>query len=290
VFPTSIASNTPGIIQRWSRQTHYSQYHARAMAASERSDARLYVIPGSHPAMAARRMLELKGIPYRRVDLMPVISRGALRALRFPSNTVPSLAIGGRRLTGSREIARELDSIQPDPPLYPAEPERRVATEDAERWGEEVLQPAVRRILWNALKRNRAPLASYAEGARLGIPIGLAVRTAAPIVAAASRMNRADDGAVRQDLASLPGWLKRIDDWIAEGVLGSDPPNAADLQIGASLRLAMTLDDLRPSIASRPAGELALRAIPDFPGQAPPVLPASWLEPVRESATAAAPG
>ena len=32
-------------------------------------DATLYVIPGSHPAMVARRMLELKGIPYKRVDL-----------------------------------------------------------------------------------------------------------------------------------------------------------------------------------------------------------------------------
>jgi len=252
------------------------------VAADQKPEAKLYAIPGSHPAMAARRMLELKGIPYRRIDLMPVISRGALRALRFPSNTVPSLAIGGRKLTGSREIAQELDARQPEPPLYPSDPEQRVAVEDAERWGEEVLQPAVRRILWNALKRDRAPLASYAEGARLGVPIGLAVKTAGPIVAAASRMNRADDAAVRHDLASLPGCLKRIDDWIAEGVLGSDPPNAADLQIGASLRLAMTLDDLRPAIASRPAGEMALRAVPNFPGQAPPVLPASWLEPVRE--------
>ena len=223
----------------------------RARWPAPRPDAKLYVIPGSHPAMAARRMLELKGIPYKRVDLMPVISRGALRALRFPSNTVPSLAIDGRKLTGSRDIARELDEIRPDPPLYPAEPERRVAVEDAERWGEEILQPAVRRILWNALKRNRAPLASYAEGARLGIPIGLAVKTAAPIVAAASRMNSADDEAVRHDLASLPGWLKRIDDWIAEGVLGSDPPNAADLQIGASLRLAMT--PRRPAARDRRA-------------------------------------
>jgi glutathione S-transferase len=260
------------------------------MAAAPGSDAKLYVIPGSHPAMAARRMLELKGIPYRRVDLMPVISRGVLRALRFPSNTVPSLAIAGRKLTGSREIARELEAMRPEPPLYPSDPEQRVAVEDAERWGEEVLQPAVRRILWNALKRDRAPLASYAEGARLGVPIGIAVKTAAPIVAAANRMNRADDDAVRRDLASFPGWLKRIDDWIGEGVLGSDPPSAADLQLGASLRLAMTLDDLRPAIASRPAGEMAMRAIPDFPGQAAPVLPTAWLAPVREAERATAAG
>jgi glutathione S-transferase len=257
------------------------------MAAASGPEAKLYVIPGSHPAMAARRMLELKGIRYRRIDLMPVISRGLLLALRFPSNTVPSLEIAGRKLTGSREIAHELDAMQPAPPLYPSEPEQRVVVEEADRWGEEVLQPAIRRILWNALKRNRAPLASYAEGARLGVPIGLAVKTAAPIVAAANRMNQASDDAVRRDLASLPGWLKRIDDWIAEGVLGSDPPSAADLQIGASLRLAMTLDDLRPVIASRPAGDLAVRAIPDFPGKAPPVLPASWLAVVHEAQEAA---
>ena len=79
----------------------------------------------------------------------------------------------------------------------------------------------MRRILWNALKRDRAPLRSYAEGAKLGVPIGLAVKTAAPIVAAAARMNSADDEAVRADLAALPGQLQRVDDWIAEGVLGA---------------------------------------------------------------------
>jgi glutathione S-transferase len=256
------------------------------MADGPSPEAKLYVIPGSHPAMAARRMLELKGIPYKRVDLMPVISRGALTVLRFPSNTVPSLLIDDRKLTGSREIARELDRIRPDPPLYPAQAERRVAVEEAERWGEEVLQPAARRILWNALRRDRAPLRSYAEGARLGVPIGVAVRTAAPIVAAGARMNKADDETVRADLAAMPGWLQRIDDWVAEGTLGSEPPNAADLQIAASLRLAMTLDDLRPAIASRPAGEMAMRAIPDFPGQAPPVLPSAWLESLRSAQTA----
>ena len=255
---------------------------------AEASEATLYVIPGSHPAMVARRALDLKGIPYKRVDLMPVISRGALRALRFPSNTVPSLKIDGRKLTGSREIVRELDRIRPEPALYPTDPEQRAAVEEAERWGDEVLQAPVRRILWNTLKRDRAPLRSYAEGAKLGVPIGLAVKTAAPIVAAAARMNSADDDVVRADLAALPAQLQQVDDWIAEGVLGADPPNAADLQIAASLRLAMTVDDLRPAIEERPAGQMALRAIPDFPGHAPPVLPPAWLEPLRATQSATA--
>jgi hypothetical protein len=33
---------------------------------------------------------------------------------------------------------------------------------------------------------------------------------------------------VRRDLAALPGILQRIDDWIAEGVIGGEQPNAAD--------------------------------------------------------------
>ena len=75
--------------------------------------------------------------------------------------------------------------------------------------------------------------------------------------------------------------LQRIDDWIAEGVLGGEQPNAADFQVATCLRLAMSLDDLRPAIESRPGGELALRIVPDYPGRIPPVLPAAWLEPLR---------
>ena len=49
----------------------------------------------------------------------------------------------------------------------------------------------------------------------------------------------------------------------------------------------MTLDDLRPAIEGRPAGELAKRVVPDYPGHAPPILPAAWLEPLRGETAAA---
>ena len=246
--------------------------------------ATLYSIPGSHPAMTVRRMLELKGIDYRRVDLMPWVSHGILRALRFPGNTVPALRIDGRKITGSREIARELDRLVPEPPLFPADPDTRVKVEDAERWGDETLQGRARRSLWNAVRRDRSPLASFAVGARLGVPVGLAVRTGGPLVAAAARMNKADDEAVRADVAALPGMLRQVDDWIDEGVLAGDALNAADLQIAASLRLVMTLDDLRPHIDRHKAAALAERAIPEFPGRVPPILPPEWLEPLRAEA------
>ena len=87
-------------------------------------DARLYVFPGSHPAMIGRLMLEHKGIAYKRTDLLPVISKVVVRALGFPGATVPALKIDGRRVQGSRAISRELDRIQPDPPLFPSDPSR----------------------------------------------------------------------------------------------------------------------------------------------------------------------
>ncbi len=245
------------------------------------SRATLYMIPGSHPCVAVRLMLEHKKIDHKRVDLMPVISRGVLKLMRFPGATVPALRIDGRRITGSRQISAALDEIQPEPPLFPADPAARVAVEDAERWGEEVLADAVRRMLWNAIKRDKGPLRSYAEGSRLGIPIGLAVATAAPIIAAEVRINNVTDEAVAADLAALPGWLDRIDGWITEGLLGGEAPNAADFQIAAGIRLAMTLQDLRQEIASRPAGTLAMRLVPEFAGDAPPVMPSEWLEPLR---------
>ena len=250
------------------------------------SRATLYVIPGSHPAIAVKRMLEHKGIKHRRVDLLPVISRAVLKAMRFPGVTVPSLRIDGRKITGSREISKALDEVQPQPLLFPSDPARRVAVEDAERWGEEVLADATRRILWNAIKRDKAPLRSYLGDARIGVPHGLAVATAAPIIAAEVRINDVTDDAVRTDLAAVPTWLDRIDGWIADGLLGGDEPNAADFQIAAGVGLAMTLQDLRPLIAARPAGEHSKRFVPNYPGDVPPILPPEWLEPVQAAAPA----
>jgi glutathione S-transferase len=240
-------------------------------------EAKLYVIPGSHPSWSAMLMLDRKGIPFKRVDLMPVISKGVLKAQRFPGVTVPALKIEGRRVQGSREIARELDHLQPDPALLPSDPEKLIKVEEAEAWGDE-FQQKPRRFSWWAFKRDRAPMASYSEGARLGIPVGLAVKTGGPIVSLSARFNEATDENVRADLASLPEDLDRIDGWIKEGVMGGGEPNAADFQIAPSVRLAMSFDDLRPYIEQRPAGRLAAQIVPDFPGRTPPVFPPEWLE------------
>jgi glutathione S-transferase len=236
-------------------------------------DARLFVIPASHPSIAVELMLERKGIVYKRTDLLPVISKGALRAVGFPGQTVPAL-----------KIARELERLRPEPALFPADPELRAAVEEAERFGDEQLQHPVRQILWWTLKHDKAPLRSYSEGAKIGLPIGLAMKTAAPIVALAARFNEASDENARAGLAALPALLDKVDQLITAGVLNGEELNAADFQIAPSVGLAMTLDDLRPAIEGRPAGALAKRVVPHYPGKTPPILPAAWLEPLRSPA------
>src|SRR3954468_2774954 len=128
---------------------------------------KLYVIPGSHACRSGILMVEHKQVPYRRVDIPTLMHPLATRFLRFPAHqetrsagrerplalrfgdrvgTVPALAADGHRVSTNRAIARFLDEHHPDRPLLPAAPEHRPAVEEAERWANDKLQMAARRI------------------------------------------------------------------------------------------------------------------------------------------------
>ena len=239
--------------------------------------ATLFGVPASHPTLAAELMLRQKGIRYRRIDLVAVTHRALVRALGFPSSTVPALRLDGQRVQGTREMALALDAMRPQPPLFPADAERRRAVGEAEAWGDTALQPVARRLVWAALKRDRSTIATYLEGARNPIPVAVAERVAAPIVAAAAALNGATDANVRRDLAELPRLLDRVDELLADGVIGGAELNAADFQIATSIALLATMDDLRPLMEGRPLAEHARRVAPSYPGRLPPVFPSSWL-------------
>jgi glutathione S-transferase len=241
---------------------------------------RLYVVPASHPCAAVEAALALKGIPYQRVDRLPVVSRLQGR-VTYGGSTVPGLVLdGGEKIVGSRTIMRRLEQIAAEPALYPADPAARAAVEEAERWGDAVLQGRVRRIVWAALRRHPKAMEGYTSASRLPVPIALARPGFGLVAWAASRLNRVDDPTVREDLQALPQDLDRIDAWIADGVLGAGTPNAADLQIGASLALAMSIGDVRPLVEPRPAARLAAY-VAAVPGAIPTgALPPGWLPPV----------
>ncbi len=239
-------------------------------------NAKLYVLPGSHPCAAVEVALRMKSIDYDRVDLLPM-TQLLIGPLRYRGTTVPGMRLDGERIVGSRTIMRRLDELVPEPPLLPsAQDPIRTKVLDAERWGDEVFQSVPRRIVDVAFLRRPAAMESYAGDAKLPLPRPL-MRPALPLTAKLmAGKNKARDETARADLAALPGNLDRIDGWIAEGLLGGDRPNAADLQIGSTVRLLMSVGDVRPLIASRPAAGLT-RYFPPMVGEIEAgLLPAEW--------------
>ena len=240
--------------------------------------ARLYVVYGSHPCATVQRALDMKALPYKVVELLPPM-HAALQRLRFGKRTVPGLTLeSGEKLTGSRTILRRLEELAPEPSLFPAEPRARTEVDRAEEWGDEVWQPTARRLVWRTLTLRPQAMKSYQEGSRFPLPT-VAVRALAPAVNAVERrLNGAEEGAVRADLRALPGHLDRIDAWLADGVLGSATVNAADLQIAPTSRLMLTLGDVRPFFAGRPAEAHAMGLFGEWAGSTPAgVFPAEWL-------------
>lgn len=244
---------------------------------SETVSATLFGVPASHPSLAAELMLRHKGIDYRRIDFVAAVHRVMVRALGFPGLTVPALRLDGKRVQGTREIALALDAVRPEPPLVPPEATRRRVVLAAELWADEGYQPVPRRLIWSAMKRDRSTIATYLEGAKVGIPAPIAARTAAPVVAAAARLNQATDENVRRDLAALPALIDHVDRLLGEGTIGGAELNVADFQVATTTGLLSTMADVRPLLEGRPAFEHSRRVAPGYPGQVGPVFPAAWL-------------
>ena len=245
---------------------------------------KLYVIPGSHACRSAMLMLEHKQVPYRRVDIVtllhPLVSRlrgfnargekrsaGGRRTLglRFGDRlgTVPALAADGQRISTNHGIARFLDSQHPEPPLFPADPQQRAAVEEAERWANETLQMAARRIPAAALLRDPVAISRSAGDGRLGYLLYKRALTRRLILPTLFRgVFAASASAERDPVAELPAMLDRIDAWIADGVLGGAQLNAADFMVAPSLALILYRPDVMPMFEGRPALKLVDRLVP----------------------------
>jgi glutathione S-transferase len=186
---------------------------------------------------------------------------------------VPGLLVDGEAVHGSVAILEKLEELVPEPTLYPAPIAE--AVREAERWGDAELQDLGRRLPWGAL-HFRPEAAGTFGGAGALDPAGtdFAIRAAR----AAWRYHGISAARLAEDLAGLPGKLDHVDALAADGIVGGETPTAADLQIGATLRVLLTIGDLHPLLAGRPAERIARRWFPDYPGDVPAgAFPVGWV-------------
>lgn len=238
---------------------------------------RLYGIPLSHPVLAVRGMLDRKGLPYTYVSLLGGGHPPSLWALGFHKATVPAMRLpDGRRVQGSLAIAAALEELQPEPSLYPADPGLRASAQEAERWGESVLQPVPRRLIRWGLRHHLSQRQWFAENATPLPAPKLIGALLTPVLPVFVWQVGASDDRVRQDLAELPGLLDHVDQLIDDGVVGGDQPGAADFQIATSVRMLVAMQDVGHLVAGRPCETWARRLVPDYPA-IPPAFPVTWL-------------
>jgi glutathione S-transferase len=234
----------------------------------------LHALPPSHPCMTAEAALKLKGIAYERIDFTPGEHVAKMAELYGEGNTtVPGVLIDGEPVHGSRRILARLEALQPAPPLYPGD--KADAVREAERWGDEELQDLGRRLPWGALHFRPEAVGTFGGAGPLD-PAGtdFAIRMAR----ATWKYHGITAQRLADDLAGLPAKLDHVDGLVENGTIGGETPNAADLQIGATIRVLLTVGDLVPLLSHRPAEGLARRWFPDYPGEIPAgAYPAGWV-------------
>jgi glutathione S-transferase len=242
---------------------------------------KLYVILGSHACRAAILMLEHKGVPFRRVEIVTLMHPVAVRLLGFNAGgetrvagerrtlglrfgdlmgTVPALRADGQRVSTNRAIARFLDEHHPDPPLLPADPERRAAVEEAECWANQTLQMDARRIAV-ARRGDDGELARETANGRLGPLLYRHTLARRLIIPRLAHVFTPGDG--DRLLDTLRSHLDRVDAYMKAGVLGGETLNVADFMVAPSLALILYRPDVRPLFAGRPALELVDRLLPE---------------------------
>jgi glutathione S-transferase len=251
---------------------------------------KIYRVPASHPSQAVIRGAELKGIDHKVVDLAP-LTQPIVATMLFGSRTVPAMKIiggpnGTEKAQTTLKCLRALESLQPEPPFYPAEAGARERVVAAESFGVGEIQNLSRRIAWVALAAEPDALMTF--DSNLPFPDALTKPIGPLAIWGERKLNGATDDQVRSDLELLPELVDEIDEYIASGVIGNAQPNAADLTILSNLWLLRAFGDLRPFIDSRPAGRKTREVFGEAPGDVPAgALPAAWLTAVNAAHGAA---
>ncbi|HET6830464.1 MAG TPA: glutathione S-transferase [Solirubrobacterales bacterium] len=238
----------------------------------------LHGLPPSHPSLAAEVALRVKGLDFERVEMEMGRHNEQMEEIYGAGNrTVPGIVVDGEPVHGSRAIFARLDELAAEPALYPEPIADRVR--EADLWGDGELQDLGRRLPWGALHFRPEALGTYAGGDDLD-PAGtdFAIR----LSRATWKYHGISAERLATDLGGLPELLDHVEELVADGVIGGEAPTAADLQIGSTIRVLMTVGDLEPLLDGHPGTRIAMRWFPDYPGRIPAgAFPAGWVPAAR---------
>jgi hypothetical protein len=245
------------------------------------SEAKLYVIRGSHACAAAELMLAHKELPFRRVSFPTGLHPGLVRIAGFSPRgarrtvdgrtlpmlavidtmgTVPALSLGSERVMGNHGIARLLEQVRPEPPFFPKDPAARARVEELERWGGEELQMTARRLGLGAGAAGR--LVDAGAHGRLGPLLfrhDQVRRVAARVFSITFAVGGGDEAGL---LGQASGMLDTIDEAVGAGELNGPELNAADFMIAPSVALLEYHVALAREIRERPVHALLERVLP----------------------------
>jgi glutathione S-transferase len=244
------------------------------MATTELPAVTLHGLPPSPPCFTVEAALRIKGIPFERVDFAFGEHPERMQELYGEGRTtVPGVMIEGEPVHGSTAILPRIDEIGDGPSLYP-EPIAD-AVREAELWAEGDLQLLGRHLPWGAMHFRPESMGTFGGRGSLDGP---GTDFAMKVIHGAWRYVGITAASIEQQLQQLPGVLDHVEQLIADGVVGGEQLNAADCQIGASLRSLLIIGDLRPLIDGHPSGELARRVFPEWNGDIPAgAFPAGWV-------------
>jgi glutathione S-transferase len=233
-------------------------------------DLVLHVLAPSHPCMAVTAALGLKGLEHERVELAAGAHVERMQEIYGEGNhTVPGMLVDGEPVHSSRAILARLDEIAPEPVLYTSE-----AVREADRWGDGELQDLGRRLPWGAMHFRPEAMGTFNGAAPLDGP---GTDFAIVYIRASWKYHRVSAARLQDDLAGLPELLAHVEQLAADGVIGGERPNAADLQIGATLRVLLTIGDLRPLLEGGAGERIARHLFAEYPGEVPAgAFPAGW--------------
>jgi glutathione S-transferase len=230
----------------------------------------LHALRASHPCMTVEAAMRFKRLRYERIYFRPGEHVAKMQEIYGEGQrTVPGVLVDGEPVHGSLAIMQRLEELAPEPTLYPS-PQVR----EAERWGDEQLQDLGRRLPWGALHFRPEALGTFGDKPPLD---GAGTDKAIELVRRFWDYHGISAARLQEDLAGLPAKLEHVEQLAERGLIDGEQPTAADLQIGATIRVLLTVDDLAPILEGGAAERIARRFFPSYPGAVPArAFPAGW--------------